>query len=71
MGLDEYGNTGEPVNVARDTIVEFKCKRGGRDTKEQYRVLGIFCKYHNKWFVSLQEMIGWGENNPEKELKKT
>ena len=56
--LGEDGNAGEPVNVDRDTLVEFRCKRGGRETKEQYQVLGIFCKYYNKWFVSLREMIG-------------
>ena len=33
VGLDEDGNAGEPVNVARDTIVEFMCKRGERETK--------------------------------------
>ena len=33
LGLDEDGNTGEPVNVARDTLVGFRCKRGGREKK--------------------------------------
>ena len=69
--MDDDGNAGEPVNVARDTLVEFMCKSGGREKNEKYQVLGIFCKYYNKWFVSLQEIIGWGENNPEEKLKKT
>ena len=42
--LGEDGNAGEPVNVDRDTLVEFRCKRGGRETKEQYQVIGVFCK---------------------------
>ena len=44
VGLDEDGNAGKPVNMARETLVEFRCNRGGRETKEQYRVLGILCK---------------------------
>ena len=66
MGLYEDGNASEPVNAARDALVEFRYKRGGRDTKERYRVLGIFCKYYSEWFVSSQEMIGRGENKPVK-----
>ena len=54
VGLDENGKTGEPVNVDRDTLVGFKCKCGGRDTREQYLVVGIFCKYYNKFFFYLQ-----------------
>ena len=69
VGLDEDGNAGEPVNAARDALVEFRYKRGGRETKERYRVLGIFCKYYREWFVSSREMIGRGENKPVKELK--
>ena len=64
MDLDEDGNAGEPENLDRDTLVELRCKCGERDKKEQYRFLGIFCNYYNKWFVSLQGMIGWGKNKP-------
>ena len=66
MGLDEDGNAGKPVNVARDILVEFRCKRGGRETKEQYRVLGTLFKYYNTCFFSLKEIIGWGNNKPAK-----
>ena len=31
VGLDEYGNAGKPVNMARETLVEFRCNRGGRE----------------------------------------
>ena len=66
VGLGEGVNTGEPVNVDRDTLVEFRCKRGGRETKEQCRVLGTFFKYYNTCFFSLKEIIGWGNNKPAK-----
>ena len=34
-------------------------------------MLGIFCKYYNKWFVLLQELIGWVVNKTAKELNNT
>ena len=34
-------------------------------------MLGIFCKYYNKWFVLLQELIGRVVNKTAKELNNT
>ena len=34
-------------------------------------MLGIFQKYYNKWFISLQDQVRWNGNNKNEELKKT
>ena len=51
--LDDHGAV---VWIERDTLVTLKYKQGGRngqETVQYYRVLGIFSKHYNKWFVEL------------------
>ena len=40
-----------------------KCKRGNAESVENYRVLGLFSKYYNKWFVAPEDNFPW-TNNP-------
>ena len=46
-------NSGDKVNVARDTILKFLCKCGKLETMEFYRILRFFNKYYNNWFPSV------------------
>ena len=45
--------------MERDTVLTIKCKRGKGKNKvtkvEYFRVLTIFEKYYNKWYVSLDD----------------
>eukprot|EP00957_Ditylum_brightwellii_P138429 10551205-Ditylum_brightwellii.AAC.1 len=38
-----------------DSLIQVKCKCGRFETVEFYRVLALFTKYYNKWFVSEEE----------------
>ena len=38
------------------------CKQGEIDSIEYYRVLGIFSKYHNKWFAHIDSDKLFGRN---------
>ena len=55
-------NSGDKVNVFRDTLVKFLCKSGKLETMEFYRVLWLFNKYYKKWFPSLDDTFLSGEN---------
>jgi hypothetical protein len=50
---EEGGSDGSLVGntVGRDTLVKLKCMRVKLQTMEHYRVLCLFSKYNNKWFV--------------------
>lgn len=37
--------------IRRDSLITFKCIRGKSESIEYYRVLGIFSKHYNKWFL--------------------
>jgi hypothetical protein len=37
--------------ISRDTLVKFRVKRGKKESVECFRVLGIFSKHYNKWFI--------------------
>lgn len=37
--------------IERNSVVSMKCKRGNIVTVEKYRVLCIFSKSYNKWYV--------------------
>ena len=39
------------VYIRRDTLVTLNCQRGGTISVEYYRVLALFSKHYNKWFV--------------------
>ena len=46
-----------------DSLIQMKCKRGNAESVENYRVLGLFSKYYNKWFVAPEDSSPW-TNNP-------
>jgi hypothetical protein len=37
--------------ISRDTLVKFRVKRGKKESVQFFRVLGIFSKHYNKWFI--------------------
>jgi len=37
--------------ISRDTLVKFRVKRGKNESVEHFRVLAIFSKHYNKWFI--------------------
>ena len=41
--------------IERDTLVKLSVKKGGQISSQYYRVLGIFDKYYNKWFVEFNK----------------
>jgi len=49
--LDDVERVSDQVYIARGTLVTMKYNRGKSVTTEHYRVLGIFSKHYNKWFV--------------------
>ncbi len=42
--------------IQRDSLIKVHCKHGEIISIENYRVLGFFTKYQNKWFVSREVM---------------
>ncbi|KAL9188604.1 hypothetical protein ACHAXT_006982 [Thalassiosira profunda] len=46
---DDEANGG--LYIERDCIVTMKCKRGKSESVASYRVLAIFSKHYNKWYV--------------------
>ena len=38
-----------------DTLVKLSVKKGGQISSQYYRVLGIFDKYYNRWFVDFNK----------------
>ena len=41
-------------NLESGSLIITKCQCGKDESMEYYRVLGIFRKYYNKWFVSIE-----------------
>ena len=39
------------VYIERNSVVKMKCKQGRTTTVESYRVLAIFSKFYNKWYL--------------------
>jgi len=50
------------ITIQRDSLIQVKCKRGRAESVENYRVLALFSKYYNKWFVSLEDSFPWTGN---------
>ena len=48
-----------PICIQQDSLIQVECKRGRAVSVENYRVLALFGKYYNKWFVSLEESFTW------------
>ena len=44
------------VYIRRDNLITLNCQRGGTISVDYYRVLALFSKHYNKWFVY------WGSN---------
>ena len=40
--------------IERDTLIKLNVKKGGQVYSQYYRVLGIFSKHYNKWFVEFE-----------------
>ena len=59
--------------VERNRLVQMTCIQGRgrnrRETIEMYRVLAIFDKYYNKWFVSKDDKKIWHVNYPKGKYK--
>ena len=36
-----------------------KCKEGRSESIERYRVLALFTKFYNKWFVAEEDKVEW------------
>ena len=45
------GVAAEKTMIKRDTLVKFRATRGKNESVEYYRVLAIFSKHYNKWFI--------------------
>jgi len=41
--------------IERETLIKLSLKKGGQVSSQYYRVLGIFDKYYNKWFVEFEK----------------
>ena len=50
---DDEGNDSDNF-IERDTLIKLSMKTGEQVTSRYYRVLGIFSKYYNKWFVEFE-----------------
>ena len=46
---DTSGDDG--LYIERNRVIKMKCKRGKAESTESYRVLAIFSKHYNKWYV--------------------
>jgi hypothetical protein len=49
--------------LERNSLISLKCKRGRFESIEMYRVLGLFTKYYNKWFIATEEKIVWDKRS--------
>jgi len=52
----------DPIFIQRDSLIQVKCMRGSAESVENYRVLALFSKYYNKWYVSLENSFPWTGN---------
>ena len=41
--------------IKRDTLIKLNVKKGEQTIVRNYRVLGIFSKHYNKWFVEFEQ----------------
>ena len=44
-------DVGDSVYIERNSVVKMKCKQGRTTTVDSYRVLAIFSKFYNKWYL--------------------
>ena len=52
------------VYIEPDGIIAINFKLGETDSIEYYRVLGIFIKYYNKWFININSAkILWNKDS--------
>jgi hypothetical protein len=56
---DGVDSTNDGLYIQQDSLIQLKCKRGKSESVENYRVLGFFTKFYNKWFVSLEDRFAW------------
>ena len=41
--------------IERDTLIKLSVKKGGQTIVQNYRVIGIFSKHYNTWFVEFEQ----------------
>ena len=51
---DDQGDDSDDF-IERDTLIKLSVKKGGQTIIRNYRVLGIFSKHYNKWFVEFEQ----------------
>jgi hypothetical protein len=51
------GNCNDRQMIKRDTLVSYRVKRGQNESLEYYRVLAIFSKHYNKWFLHWDDEV--------------
>ena len=51
------GNSNCRQIIKRDTLVTYRVKRGKTESLEYYRVLAIFSKHYNKWFLHWDDEV--------------
>jgi hypothetical protein len=45
--------------IRRNSLIQLNCMRGKSESVEHYRVLALFSKFYNKWFVASVENFPW------------
>ena len=63
----DKGGGGELL-LRRDSFITLEMKRGGAVETAHYRVLSLFTKFNNKWFISEESEFPWvnGRTPPKK-----
>ena len=72
--FDVDDNTISDTNlyIQRDSLIELPCTRGKAQASiEKYRVLAIFTKYYNKWFVAIEDKFPWTNGDSNNNVKNS
>ena len=56
----------EDLYIRSNSLIQVRCNRGIAETVKCYRVLYLFTKYYNKWFVSIENEFAWVNNTSKK-----
>ena len=60
------------IYIQRDSLIKLPCTRGKPQASiEKYRVLAIFTKYYNKWFVSIEDKFLWTNGDSNNNVKNS
>ena len=72
--FDVYDKTVSDTNlyIQRDSLIELPCNRGKAQASiEKYRVLAIFTKYYNKWYVVIEDKFPWTNGDSNNNVKNS